>query len=884
MQNHSRIASALLTSSILAGSMLALPAYAQDSTEPETEIFAEDVIIVTATRRASDVQDIPIAVTAITPAQLERQGIVNIADLSSVTPGFNLQSSQTETQGTSMRIRGVGTTGNNIGLESAVGIFIDGVYQSRPGVALGELVDIEAVEMLRGPQGTLFGRNVTAGALNIRTVAPQMGEFGGFLNATYGNYDLMNLQGAVNIPAGDDLAFRVTGSVRQRDGFMTSTIVPGGESHDRDRFIIRGQALWEPTDATSLRLIADYQEVDENCCAASTLTTSPNLSQATSDRIFPEVGFGALEDLRFNDQVFENALDAYNLSAELNHDFGAATGTLILAYSSFDSTSVQQEFNGSTQYTVGGTTLPPQDNLTGDFIDTFTAELRFQGSAWDDRVDWLVGGYYADEQIEEQVGLGLGPDYSAVVGEATFGPAIGPAFLSLYAGAGQFLQQLGAGVPNPVFAPLSSNGQYASNLYLQDAQSWSIFTHNIFEVTDTVDLTLGARYVDDSKDGSFDQLAVGGNSCLASATFLATASAAAAGDPAAGAALGALAAAAGPQTVGLLTNSALIGAGGFINCFPFSAPAIGSGFIPDAFAAFGFLPEEYDLNFSDDQLIYTAKLAWEPTADLLFFGGFTHGYKAGGFNLDASAGAGGADPRFASETIDAWEAGMKSTLADGRIRFNVTGFHQSMDDFQVLEFTGTRFQTFNVQDVTSTGVEVEVNGRLSENVFLNSGVTYADAKYGEDCDVDFRNGPAILNPALGLCGSDLTNAPKWSSVIGLTYDGAVGSSGWGLLANVNMSYQGRRRTSTRPKVVSNGVILGDTVFDDQADSMKINARVGFTMPNEAVTFELWGLNLTDEITRGITFNTPLIGSGLAQSRSAFPDAPRQYGVTLRMQY
>jgi outer membrane receptor protein involved in Fe transport len=856
--------------------MLVSPAFAQDN-DNETR-FVEDIIIVEATRRASDVQDVPIAVTAITPVQLERQGIVNIADLASVTPGFNLQSSQTATQGTSMRIRGVGTTGNNIGLESAVGVFIDGVYQSRPGVALGELVDIEAVEMLRGPQGTLFGRNVTAGLLNIRTKAPEFGEFGGFLNATYGNYDLMNLQGAINIPASDTLAFRVTGALRQRDGFMKSTVVPGGESQDRDRFLIRGQALWEPTDMTSLRLIAEYQDVDELCCAAVTLSSSPNLSDATRDRIFPEIGFDALDDLRFNSEEFQNYSDTTALSAELNHDFGAATGTLILSYNNFDAGSVQQEFNGGLQYTTGGITIPQQDRIAVDLIDTYTAELRFQGEAMDNRLDWLVGAYYADEKIIEDFALGLGPDYSALVGEANFGGALGPAlggsFLSLYAGAGAFIQQLSAGNPNPVFAPLSADGQYARNYFEQDAQSFSVFTHNIFAVSDTVDLTLGLRYVDDTKDGSYEQLAVGGGSCLAAATFLATASAAGAGDPAAAGALGALTAAVGPSTVGLLTNPALIGGGGFLNCFPFAAPAVGA-FAPSAFSAFGFLPEEYDLNFSDDELIYTAKLSWEPTADLLFFGGFTHGYKAGGFNLDASAGAGGADPRFASETIDAWEIGMKSTLADGRIRFNVTGFLQEMDDFQVLEFTGTRFQTFNVQDVTSKGVELELNGRLSEFVFINSGVTYTDAAYGEDCD---NNGQIV--EALGLCGAQLTNAPKWSSVLGVTYDGDLGSSDWGLLMNLNMSYQSRRRTSTRPLVVSNGVITGQTPFDDQDASMKINARIGFTLPNDQVSVEFWGLNLTDEITRGITFNTPLQGD----SRSAFPDAPRQYGVTLRTQF
>lgn len=869
MQTISRIASALLASS-----MLVSPAFAQDSDDGDR--FVEDIIIVQATRRASDVQDVPIAVTVINPVQLERQGVTSIKDLASVASGFNIQSSQTETQGTSIRIRGVGTTGNNIGLESAVGVFIDGVYQSRPGIALGELVDIEAIEMLRGPQGTLFGRNVTAGALNIRTKAPVIGEFEGFADFTYGNYNLASIQAGINLPAGDNLAFRATGSFRQRDGFLTSTVVPGAESHNRDRFILRGQALWEPSDSTSLRLIADYQDVDENCCAAVTLSTSPNLSDATRDRLFPAVGFeDSLEGQVFNGQEFVNQVESFNVSGELNHDFGGATATVIVSYSDFLGNTSQDDFNGSLQYTVAGDTVPAANRVSFDDITTFTAEARLQGEAMDGRLDWLIGGFYAQEDIHEEFTLGLGADYSASVGEANFpiGPAA-PAFLSLYAGAGAFIQQLGAGVANPVFAPLSADGQFAQNRFTQDAKSFSVFTHNIFSVTDTVDLTLGLRYVDDKKDGQFDQVAVGGNSCLAAATFLATATAAGAGDPASQGAMAALTAAAGAGTVGLLTNPALIGGGGFLNCFPFASPAIGSGFIPDAFAALPFIPREFDDTFEDDELVYTARLAWEPNPDLLIFGAYSHGYKAGGFNLDSSAGAGGADPRFASETIEAYELGFKKTLADGRLRFNMTAFLQNMDDFQVLEFTGTRFQTFNVQDVSSKGFEAELNGRLSDTFFINAGLTYADAAYGDDCD----DGGTIPE-ALGLCGDSLTNAPKFSTVLGLTYDGKF-AEGWGIMANVNLASQSKRRTSTRGKTAAGGVITGDVPFDDQNGVTKVNARIGVTMPNERVSVEFWGLNITDEITRGITFNTALQGA----SRSAFTEAPRQYGVTLRTKF
>jgi len=203
----------------------------------------------------------------------------------------------------------------------------------------------------------------------------------------------------------------------------------------------------------------------------------------------------------------------------------------------------------------------------------------------------------------------------------------------------------------------------------------------------------------------------------------------------------------------------------------------------------------------------------------LIYGGFSHGYKAGGFNLDTTAGAGGADPRF---------------------------------------------------DVTTQGVEVELNARLSDSFTLNAGLTYADAAYGDDCDND-----GTIIPAIFLCGNVLTNAPEITSVLGLTYDGEVGDSGWGLLGNINISQQGARRTSTNP--APGGVL---SPFDEQGDSIKINGRIGFSLPDDRATIEFWGLNLTDEITRGITFNTPLQGA----SRSAFTDTPRQYGVTLRTEF
>ncbi|MEO0699116.1 MAG: TonB-dependent receptor plug domain-containing protein, partial [Pseudomonadota bacterium] len=190
---------------LLACSAFTTPAFAQDVPEGlETPEVNDDVIIVTATRRAQDVQDIPIAVTAISPQTLQNQNVNGIQEVTSLAPSFTSSQAQTSSGSVVLRVRGVGTTSNNIGFESAVGIFIDGAYQSRPGVALSEFVDIERVEVLRGPQGTLFGRNTSAGALNVKTKSPNLNEVEGFANLTRGNYDLTNLQAGISIPVIDD--------------------------------------------------------------------------------------------------------------------------------------------------------------------------------------------------------------------------------------------------------------------------------------------------------------------------------------------------------------------------------------------------------------------------------------------------------------------------------------------------------------------------------------------------------------------------------------------------------------------------------------------------------------------------------------------------------
>lgn len=586
----------------VAGCTIAIPAHAQDATEDD------DTIIVTATLRAADVQDIPLAVTAVAPVELERQGVMDIKTLSSVSPSFNIQSSQTETQGTSIRIRGVGTTGNNTGLESSVGVFIDGVYLSRPGIALGDLLDLERLEILRGPQGTLFGRNTSAGALNISTKRPNLNEFEGFANASYGNFDYIGAQAGISVPVVEgQMGVRLSGAYRKRDGIITSS-TSGAESGDRDRFILRGQVAWEPTADISLRIIGDYAESDENCCTAVIVRETELRNRgAFAAYGLPANGgvidFGqrAVDDRISSDDGFLNATNQWGVSGEFKWNLGVPELTYIGSYRRFESQSGQDDFVGLDVYQVGPSSFSAPDfPYSGGTNKVMTHELRLQGTAFNDAVDWLVGAYYSNEKIDEIQAMTLGPDYQAYASTQLFN-SLGNAFrpfgpnplfaLTRMAQATGVTVIPGVGpVPNfalPNVVGVNSNGSFAVNRFTQDAESISVFTHNVIDLTDNISLTLGARYVDEKKDGAFDQLSGSSPACATIAngfSNIITNLTTVAGLP-------------------LATAQALAAGGLGLSCFPFATQANlpASAVLP--------LPREYDLRFEDDELTYTAQLA-----------------------------------------------------------------------------------------------------------------------------------------------------------------------------------------------------------------------------------------------------------------------------------
>ncbi|MGB5485219.1 TonB-dependent receptor [Parasphingorhabdus sp.] len=830
MSYTNRIIAAAMCSTVLS-----TPAIAQDEA---TETVDNNVIIVTATRRAADVQDIPIAVTAVSPVQLERQGVINVAQITQVSPSFNSQNAQNASSTSTLIIRGLGTGGNNAGFESAVGIFIDGAYQSRPGIALSEFVDVERVEVLRGPQGTLFGRNTSAGALTITNKRPDLDKFGGFVNASYGSYDMMSIQGAVNVPlVKDTLAFRATGAYRKRDGYLTVVNRDGmelGKSNEIDQYLVRGQLGFESSGGVKGRLITDYSKSTANCCSAIEVLASP----IETNGLFAAVGLGArggmaapvravnpfdvttaeiaTDNLIATSNILPRGdIDQWGVTAEVEVPLGDAADLIYIgSYREFDALeSYDSDFSGLDVF---------NNDRQVTNIDTMTHELRVQGDLFDGKLEWLVGGFYSDEDISQSVSFSLGQDYGELIGALFFAPT-GGAF--------------GANPLTILSGGVDPAGTTATNLYTQKSKSWSIFTHNTLEVADGLKVTIGLRYSDESKNGSFSQPEVNNRLCPAI--------------------LGAIGA--GRVPAALVNN--VFGTG----CFAFTAPAD----LPQS-AVFP-LPRSFAGTFKDNELIYTGKLSYEFAAPINVYASFTHGYKSGGFNLDSTAAAGGADPRFASEEVDSYEVGMKAKFLDNAVTLNVAAFYQEFANYQLLEFTGAQFRTFNVPKVESQGVEIESTIRPDDHFTVNLGLTYVDTNYPNDCA-----GALVTPSVVALCGNPLTNAPKIVGIAGATYTNDIGAN-LKYFFNGQMRLESDRRTSAQAIDPAALPARSPLPFADQDGNIKVNLRAGIGDQEDRWGLEAWVTNLTNERTRAVTFNTVL----RTGSRSTFPQEPRMYGLTLR---
>ena len=864
-----RILLASVASLVLPAVLLPAAAMAQ----PAAQATDVNEIIVTATRRNQVLSDVPIAVSAVSAEQLQNSGGTDIRQLNQLAPSLLVSSATNESNGAA-RIRGVGTVGENPGLESSVAVFIDGVYRSRTGVGLTDLGPIERVEVLRGPQGTLFGRNASAGLINITTAQPKF-EFGGQGEVTYGNFNNIRILGGLTGPImGDKVAFRIDGLFNKRDGFLTD-VVSGRDLNNRDRFLIRGQLLIKPTDDLSIRLIGDYNQKNEECCGAAIISPPRNLSRnaATGEVLFTPNSVQALVTslggtyptaTNGDAYIYETSITpgaSYNqrtrdwgVSGEINWTLGDAKLTSITGYREFKNKSAQDaDFNKID--------LLRRDDQNRKF-QTFSQEVRLQGTTLGDRLDYLFGGYFAHETLRTDDNLVYGNDF-----ERYYNAQFAPLGVSLQS----FANAIGYVTPTGQ-SLLNNTGIVQGGFFKQKSTNYALFTHNVVSIVpDKVLLTLGLRYTNEKKELE--------SVFLSSNNFC-----------------GAMRRAPASALTGLL--------GALRPTITSVACVINNTSGP------GFNAGDPGTVRKEDEFTGTAVLSVKPIDEVLLYGSYSRGYKAGGFNLDTSALNGLAplatNLQFAPEIVNSFELGAKLDLRE--FKLNAALFYQKFDDFQLNTFNGVNFEVSNIEGcgddlggrdrnlvagdsactgkkkagLVSKGIEIEAFFYPFPEFTLATGFTYTDTRYAKN--LTGLNGVSLAPTLFQLPGQTLSNSSDYV---------VTGSAAWTPKINETMSallYFDFRYASA----LNTG---SDLDFEKiQPGFVVANARVGLYGKDKRWGIELWAQNLFDERYQQVAADDPLQGSGtfraVQRGLSAtanqlfitFPAEPRTYGVTLRTKF
>jgi iron complex outermembrane receptor protein len=762
-------------------------AHAQDKTP------TVDEIIVTAQKREQSLQDVPIVVTAIAGKLAQAAGVHDIKDLQILTPGLVVTSTSNETV-TTARIRGVGTVGDNAGLESSVGVVIDGVYRPRNGVGFGDLGELERLEVLKGPQGTLFGKNATAGVINILSEAPKR-EFGANAEFTAGNYGAVGGSASITGPITDSLSGRLYFADRKRDGFYDVVAGQGPRTQkddaDQDFYTLRGQLLLEPNDNVKVRFIGDYTKRNESCCVAVQLNRGG--TQGALDAVNPTPPSTLNPPDPFSRTAYSNRPTDQKIedgggSLQADIDLGWATLTSISAIRRWKTTNAQDADFSSADllYRDGG---GPFSNR----FDTVSQEFRLANQS--EKLDWLIGGFFASEKLESTNELLYGAQYEQYLGRLLSRSAANPN------GIANFVSILNGRAPGTSYAA----GQGARDRYSQDTKTYALFTNETLHVTDKFDITGGLRYTYEKKDTDSLQIDTdGGIGCATALSRSAT-----------------IAGIVGPANAGVVLSTM---------CLYFNNPAFNNRVLTQ--------------DHKDEKLSGTIKASYRFSPELMTYASYARGFKGGGFNLERAQGPTATNPLpitpnastvFPAEVADSFEVGVKSTLLNRSLLLNATGFYQKFKDFQLNTFLGTTFVVTSIPKVTSKGVDADfVWFTPLHGLSAQGGVTYAVTEFGSSVPAGFAQ----------LANARLSFAPLWSVSTAVTYEQPVGP----VVARFNVSGKYMSGYNT-------GSDLNTLKY--QKGYALVNARVGVGPQNERWSVEAWAANLTNQDYRQVAFDATL---------------------------
>jgi iron complex outermembrane receptor protein len=800
-------------------------------------------LYVTATKREESLQDVPISMSALNAEFLEDSGLTSFSQLQEYVPNLTINP-VTDTRGTVIRIRGIGSAGSNAGIDPSVGVFIDGIYQGRAGMSVGDLLDIERVEVLRGPQGTLYGKNTAAGLINIISKRPVY-EWESIAEGVFGNYDNYEVRASVNVPILDEhLAARFSGYQVWRDGFDKRLSVGGrsdppdyvndapfvfkdGRVNDGDKWGLKGRLLWDVIDNLSFLVTGDYSKEDTICCVADIISYegAPTLWHTLTFKGLPipsnpSLRFPGLESLTgvpVTEGAFDNVVTAnqepYNLveiggvsldgSYELP-DMPVIGGSVVNLIGSWRTYTSDSQFDGDFSYYDAVLAWTEVD------LDQYSAELRFT-SPGAQLLDYQFGGYFYHQDMDTLDRNGFEWD-----------------FITLW----------------PIV------NQPTMNIGDNNHKTWSYaaFGQATLNPIEQVSLTGGVRYTYEKKTRD------------------------------------------GTQT------------SNFPTCDP-DSPDFNLNLCIDVPPILGPPIEKHEKR-SVSNVSWMANLRYFPMEEIMLYASVATGFKSGGFNqlrtAEGTAVTEAAPSEFDDEESTSYELGFKTSWFERMVTFNATGFYTEYKNFQAQVFDGSSINVINAGELLSYGAESDlvvaplpglvIGSSLGFNIAeydsFDLGPMTAQQKWDVTKDPNNPNYPNVLgSPARcsntdtiawldpedcvqDLAGKRLSNAPRWSVSAFVQYDFLLPWLPIELFWRAEYAYT---------SMVYLDVDL-DPMMKQPATHI-VNLRSGFRSEDKLWEVTGWVRNLTDENYNVVGFDVPTL-AGFAGVNGP----PRQYGVTVRLSF
>ena len=701
----------------LAAAVMGLALMPQSSPVHAQSTILEEVVV-TAQRRETMLQDTPIAITAFTTEKLADLGVFDITDLGSRAPNTNIQKQPSSNSNMSITIRGIGNGETSLMADPKTSFYLDGVYMSKTVGAVFDIVDLQSVEVLRGPQGTLFGRNSTGGAMNVTTVKPT-GEWGIKLEGSVGNDGYQRAAGSVDFPQlFDMLSVKFSGMLMEYDGWADNDF-PGSESDlgSEDNNAYRVALRLEPTDALTIDYTYDKTDNEGVPTPFQVTKVKDSIYNGFTDTPFPFQFLGGELYRQMADLVGDpdKRREKYNLDAVSTEELEVEGHNLTIAWE-LDSITLKYIFgdretdSGYDRTDLDGGALTARDLFYGGgmdvpspgfhatidegWVDLQTHELQLFGSAFNDRLQYTVGYYQYEEEIYQSNPQTFSLPIQFLLGSALDGAYVAAGYCNDIPQAGlvcQGTQRLPLPFPFPGGDP-NLNGQ-VDFIYGQKTESWAAYGQATYALTDNLDITGGLRYTDDERDAFLFNENLGQSS----------------------------------------------------------------------------VDERLENSDSWDNISYLLTLNYALSDNANVYGTYSTGYNSGGFNSRAGSPTSWQTP-YDEEEVESFEIGLKSDWMDNRLRVNAALFYNDYTDIQVTQFEagsgGASSRIVNAGEATYQGLELEITALLTDNLLMELSYGYLDAEFDEYI---------ARNPATDLEEdiSDVTSpsrAPENSGAFGVQYD------------------------------------------------------------------------------------------------------------------